>query len=233
MRIHDARPLVGELSLDREGYVLVPHASTVSASRDMAELDRTYHQEVGELIQALSGADRVLPQRTGLLLRYGERSEVQSWARPARFAHLDYTASSAKDFVGWVEGWERQPPRPYGRFAIYQTWRAISDPPQDTPLAVCDGRSVADAETVTFDAVIGPETEPGQIFESRVVRPGPHHLWRYFPNMRADELLVFKAFDSADARQLNVVHTAFDDPTAPADCVPRASLEARFFAFFD
>jgi hypothetical protein len=30
-----------------------------------------------------------------------------------------------------------------------------------------------------------------------------------------------------------VAHTAFDDPSAPADARPRSSIEARFVAFFD
>ncbi len=48
-----------------------------------------------------------------------------------------------------------------------------------------------------------------------------------------DEVVVFKAFDSDAPDALNAAHTAFDDPSAPADAVPRASIEARFVAFFD
>lgn len=48
-----------------------------------------------------------------------------------------------------------------------------------------------------------------------------------------DEVLVFKGHDS-DARYASgVPHSAFLDPTAPDHAVPRESIEARVFAFFE
>ena len=80
---------------------------------------------------------------------------------------------------------------------------------------------------------IGPEDVPGNTFVSRVVRHNDAHEWHYFSNLTRDEVIVFKAFDSDAPNALNAAHTAFDDPTAPADAEPRASIEARFVAFFD
>jgi hypothetical protein len=46
------------------------------------------------------------------------------------------------------------------------------------------------------------------------------------------EAMVFKLFDSdADAVQFTA-HSAFADPTAPADAAPRQSVELRTIAFF-
>jgi hypothetical protein len=184
------------------------------------------------LIRELTGARDVLAQRTGLLLRFGERSAEQG-VKPARFAHLDYTTASANRFVELVTGWERFSPAPYRRFAIFQTWRATSVPPQDNTLALCDGRSVRSDETLEFDVTIGPEEVPGNTFVARVCRYGAAHRWHYFPNLTSDEVVVFKAFDSVAPDALNVLHTAVDDPLAPRDAVPRSSVEARFVAFFD
>ena len=51
--------------------------------------------------------------------------------------------------------------------------------------------------------------------------------------MRADEALLIKCFDSArDGRARLSVHTAFEDPTTPADAAPRESIEVRAFLFF-
>jgi len=232
MKIRDARGLEERLSLDREGFELVPHRSAVAGSRDLELLARDYHAEMVEFVKTLTGARDVLPQRTGLLLRFGERSKEQG-VKPARFTHLDYTTPWAHRFVALVADWERFEPKPYRRFAIYQTWRATSEPPQDNTLALCDGRSVRGAETMEFDVTIGPEDVAGNAFVARVCRHNEAHRWYYFSNLTRDEVIVFKAFDSAVPDALNVAHTAFDDPDAPASAVPRSSIEARFVAFFD
>jgi hypothetical protein len=243
VRIYDARTAASAPTLDREGFELACHTSRMAGRPQMIELNRVqregdeplnraYQQEVAACVKALTGARAVLPQRKGLLVRIGERSAERSWAMPARFAHMDFTASSAElfkqislaDAPGGIAAYER--------FAVYQTWRAVSPPPQDNLLAVCDGRTVSAADLIAFDAVVGPAEVCGNVFESRICRYRPVHRWYYFSSMRADELLVFKGFDSADPGALNALHTAFDDPTAPADAVPRTSIEARFFAFF-
>ncbi len=61
----------------------------------------------------------------------------------------------------------------------------------------------------------------------------PEHRWFYFPRMERDEALLLKCYDSSlDGRARWTAHTAFDDPTSPADPVPRESIEARTIAFF-
>jgi hypothetical protein len=231
--VRDARGVQSRLSLDREGFALAEHRSRVAGSRDLDLLGREYHAEMQEMLKSFTGARDVLPQRTGLLIRFGERSKEQGSARPARFAHLDYTTEWAHRFVDLVTGWERAALEPYRRFAIYQTWRATSAPPQDNTLAICDGRTVAEGDTVEFDVAIGPEEIPGNTFVSRVVKHNAAHEWNYFSNLTRDEVIVFKAFDSGVPDALNAAHTAFDDPSAPPDAAPRASVEARFIAFFD
>lgn len=219
-------------SLEREGFALITHRSAVCHSRDMAELDKAYHAEVASLIGDITGADLVLPQRTGLLLRRGERAREPTWAKPARFAHLDYTARSAADFLGWIQDWEGVKIGPTSRMAIFQTWRAISPPPQDSTLALCDARTLARDDFQVFDAVLGDTGAPGEVFESRLCRYGAGHRWMFYPDLRDDELLVFKAFDSDPSLPCDVPHTAVDNPLAGPDAEPRESLEARFFAFF-
>ncbi len=61
----------------------------------------------------------------------------------------------------------------------------------------------------------------------------PGHRWFYFPEMRRNEALVFKCYDSAtDSRARFTAHTAFNDPTSPPDAAPRESIETRTLAFF-
>ena len=58
------------------------------------------------------------------------------------------------------------------------------------------------------------------------------HRWYYVPRMRADEVLFLKCYDSkTDGRARFAPHTAFADPTTPADAPPRESIEVRALVF--
>ena len=60
----------------------------------------------------------------------------------------------------------------------------------------------------------------------------PAHRWFYVPQMRADEAVLIKCYDSAaDSTARFTAHSAFEDPTAPADVLPRESIEVRTLVF--
>ena len=103
----------------------------------------------------------------------------------------------------------------------------------DIPLTVADGRSVRLKDMVAADTILGDEYGRDQAFEYSMCRYSPEHRWCYFSNMRPDEVLVFKGYDFDPGRPARLFHTAFDDPSAPAGAPPRASIEARAFAFFE
>jgi hypothetical protein len=71
-----------------------------------------------------------------------------------------------------------------------------SPPPQDIPLGLVDARTASYADVVEGDAVIDATGRPEFRFGSSIYRANPKHRWIYFSNMRPDEALVFKAFDS-------------------------------------
>ena len=56
------------------------------------------------------------------------------------------------------------------------------------------------------------------------------HRWSYFPKLAADEVVVFKAYDSDGPRWC--FHAAVDDPAAPDGCAPRESVEVRVVLAF-
>ena len=70
-------------------------------------------------------------------------------------------------------------------------------------------------------------------FEFSLCRYNPDHRWYYFSDMHRDEILVFKGYDFNPDAPARLFHTAFDDPSAPPGTPPRASVEARAFAFFE
>jgi hypothetical protein len=70
----------------------------------------------------------------------------------------------------------------------------------------------------------------GEIY---VMRHAPTHRWMYFPQMEAHQALLLKTYDSeTDGRARFMGHTAFEDPTTPADAPKRESIEVRTMAFF-
>ena len=240
--IHDMRAGGEEISLDRQGFVLASHKSRVAHSPEMADtntvnqvglppINKAYYDELLPLIQDLSGARDLIPQATGLNVRFSARSKRQSWAGAAGFIHLDVTDQSIARFLDFSLAAAERPIAPWSRVVLYQTWRTVSDPPQDNLLAVCDRQSVPRSDVVFYDAVIGDKDTALESIEARSCRYGPGHRWWYASDMGAEDILVFVGYDSADPKAVQPFHTGFDVP-GHENASPRASLEARFFAFY-
>jgi hypothetical protein len=115
------------------------------------------------------------------------------------------------------------------RFAIVNVWRPIRGPLYDAPLAVCDAGSLAAGDLVPQDLIY--RDRKGEIYGLTF---NPAHRWYYAPAMQVDEALLLKCFDSAkDGRARFMPHTSFADPNAPANALPRESIELRTLVFFD
>ena len=228
MEVTDARARAP--TLDDAGFTLTAHRSAVIEFADRAAVEATYRPEIVALVQQLSGADLVLINSPGIL-RFSERSPqsgVLDNSRPARFAHVDVSDATAAVFA------QRAAPagRPLTRFVHYNIWRALSAPPQDVPLALCDARSVAAADLIAADAVFDSPGKPDWSFEGLVLAHAATHRWHWFPDMQRDEALVFKTHDSDRSRAHCVPHVAFDHAACRAHAPPRASIEMRALAMW-
>ncbi|EFC86871.1 CmcJ/NvfI family oxidoreductase [Parafrankia sp. EUN1f] len=235
--IRDARPLRAELSLDREGFVLLDHDSVFTGAAHPRELADAYLAHTTELIRELTGARHVAPQSTwwNVLIRSTAPAAGPGKVTPGpgRFVHLDYTADDAYLFADEIRQASGGKIPADGRFVVYQAWEVLSEPPQDSLLALTDGRSVSLTGARPIEHVIGPSDVVGNVFASLLVDADPGHRWYYFSDPTPDELLLFVGFDSADPGRTNVAHTAFDVPAAGRRQRPRTSIESRYFAFFD
>ena len=227
VEIRDGRPLADRLSLDENGFEFVRHATRVVDFFDAAELKAVYYPEVEQLIKDVSGAARVVV--FDHTLRSGDEAEREARLvrEPVLSVHNDYTEWSAPQRVRELLPDEAGELLQH-RFAIIQVWRAINRPIQANPLAIADARSLAPA-----DLIAAERRYPHRVGETYQVRYSPAHRWFYFPEMRRDEALVFKVYDSQrDGRARFTAHTSFVDPTSPANAPPRQSIEARTLAFF-
>ena len=228
MEVADVR--AREPTLDGAGFTLIPHRSAVADFAARAAVEDIYRAEIVALVQQLSAADLVLVGSPGIL-RFSERAP-QSGAldnsRPARFAHVDVSDATAAALAQRAA----PPGRPLARFVHYNIWRALSAPPQDVPLAVCDARSVAAADLIAADAIFDSPGKPEWSFEGLVLAHAAVHRWYWFPDMHPDEALVFKTHDSDRTRAHCVPHVAFDHSACPAHAAPRASIEMRALALW-
>ena len=93
-------------------------------------------------VKDLTGASRAVAFTNGVVRR-SERSphyKKDGTTVPGRFAHCDFSPNPSGSRA-WAEA--LLPPDDVQalttrRFAIYNVWRVLSPPPQDTPLALCD-----------------------------------------------------------------------------------------------
>jgi hypothetical protein len=102
------------------------------------------------------------------------------------------------------------------RFAIGNIWRSIAGKIMDTPLAVCDARSICTKDLVVAD--IHYRDRSGEIC---LVQESPRHWWSYFSEMDRDDALVF-AIRLAGKRSCSL-HTPFSlrSPRHIAGCAPQ------------
>jgi hypothetical protein len=228
--VFDMRPIADDLSLDVQGFALVPAPTAVSDFYNEDQLRSTYYREAEELVKQATGASRVVVfDHTIRRREHGVEDRAPGVPRqPVTRVHGDYTEVSGPQRVRDLMGDEAE--ALLGRrFAVVNVWRPIRGPLHDAPLALCDATSLADGDLVAQDLVY--RDRRGEIYG---LTYNPAHRWYYAPGMLADEALLLKCYDSArDGRARFMPHTSFADPSAPADKLPRESIELRTLVFFD
>lgn len=229
VEIHDGRDYIErghQFALDREGFVLLAHTTTVSDFYDQDQISSIYEAELEQLLIQATGAGRVVVFDHTLRSDDPSIREARNTREPAAVVHNDYTDRSARKRLREImpAAAESAP----ASFAIVNVWRPIVHPAVTTPLTVCDGRSLDSADLVPVERRARDRTG-----ELMLVNYNPGQRWFYFPHMRPDEVILIKTFDSvSDGRTGFGIHTAFEDPSAPSDAPPRQSIESRAFVFY-
>ncbi|KAF1010350.1 MAG: hypothetical protein GAK32_01535 [Pseudomonas fluorescens] len=226
VRIHNARLLAQPAQLDLQGFQRVDHVSAVTNLENDEDVREHYYPEVEALLKAQTGAVKVVIFDHTVRIDEAGR-EDRGLREPVRYVHNDqterYATRRVRDHLPVGEAEERL----LKRFAIINVWRPIGAPVQSTPLAVCDARSMAQADLLASDLVYRDK-----VGETYSVRANPAHRWFYYPQLRPDEVLLLKIHDTRqDVARLSA-HTAFDDPQTPAGAPGRRSIEVRALVFF-
>jgi hypothetical protein len=225
--IRDARPLINQLSLDKEGFVLLHHQSAVENFYDEDEIKSVYYPECERVMKEATDAVRVVAfdhivRNAAMAALEGSCIKI-----PAKRVHNDYTAWSSPKHVRDLMGEEAEELLKH-RFAIINLWRPISGPVLESPPTLCDAQSLAEEDLVASDL-----RYPDRTGETYAITYNPNQRYYYFPKMQPDEPVLIRCFDSAPAGAARFsAHTGFDDPTSPRDAPPRESLEVRMLVFY-
>lgn len=218
------RPELSTFSLDREGFAVTRHRSAVQDFWDEDEIRRVYYREAERIVAKATGAERVFVFDHTLRRRVRDADDRAPGVprQPATRVHVDHTAKSGPQRVrDLLEDEAELLLR--GRVQIVNVWRPIVGPLWDSPLAVCDARTVDAVDLVPSDLIY-----PDRVGETYGVTYHPDQRWFYVPGMATDEALLLKCYDSAtDGRARFAPHSAFVDPTAPSDAPLRESIEIR------
>jgi len=224
--IHNARPIVAQLSLDRNGFVVVRQQTAVSNFFDEKEVRAVYYPEVERLVKETTGAVKVHVFDHNVRNRQMAKRRENGAQEPVKVAHNDYTLKSGPQRVRDLLPDEADALLK-NRFAVINVWRPISGPVQESPLAVCDAQSMVPDDFVKH--VLKYRDREGEVYS---VAYNPNHKWYYLPNQEKEEVLLFKCYDSDTHSARFTAHSAFEDPTSPRDAAPRESIEVRTLVFF-
>jgi hypothetical protein len=224
--IHNARPIVAQLSLDRNGFVVVRQQTAVSNFFDEKEVRAVYYPEVERLVKETTGAVKVQVFDHNVRNRQMAKRRENGAQEPVKVAHNDYTLKSGPQRVRDLLPDEADALLK-NRFAVINVWRPISGPVQESPLAVCDAQTMVPDDFVKH--VLKYRDRDGEVYS---VAYNPNHKWYYLPNQEKEEVLLFKCYDSATHSARFTAHSAFEDPTSPRDAAPRESIEVRTLVFF-
>jgi len=151
VEIRDARPLIGTLSLDREGFDLVRHVTAVTDFHDEDQLRTVYNPEIEKLVAAATGAARAV------VFDHTRRSDSEETRKrmkirePVQGVHNDYTPQSAPQRVRDLFPADEAEALLRRRFAIVNVWRSTGGPVETMPLCICDARSIAPGDLVVSE----------------------------------------------------------------------------------
>ena len=226
VQIRDARPIIDQLSLDKEGFVLINRQTAVTNFYDEAQIAAVYYPECERVMKEATGAARVVA--FDHIVRNAAISAMDKTIKiPAKRVHNDYTAWSSPQRVRDLMGDEAEALLK-NRYAIINLWRPIKGPVLESPLTLCDAQSLAEENLIASDLKY-----PDRTGETYSITYNPNQRYYYFPKMQAGEAVLIRCFDSAQQGAARFsAHTGFDDSTSPPNAPPRESLEVRMLVFY-
>ena len=261
--VFDARDIQNNLSVLHNGFKLIPFDSPIDVSKkDSDQIISVYYKYVENLVRAQLEAEGVKNILRVLVFDHTIRSRIQREKKEketngeniggyAAGVHNDNTSRSARARIKFLtktkkEGGSVTLPTPpltekeaddivSGHFGIFNVWRHYREdyPVLDFPLAILDAQTAREN-----DFPVNKYIYPHRVGEVVGCYKKDYHKWYYFSEMKANEALFFKVFDSQSEVYENVnvplhtAHTAFQIPGSNDATPPRESIECRCLVHF-
>ncbi|CZT07624.1 uncharacterized protein RAG0_13014 [Rhynchosporium agropyri] len=234
--LQDLRGHEDRLNLQKHGFQYLKLSSDTYIHPDEDSNIGSYLEKVTEVVKAELNATEVIcydyrfrknqPKLTKDTV-YGVDGR-KNWDPVSNKPHIDQTADgaprrmrrhlSAEEIAKYIDGSDTW------RLQIVNAWKPLVHPVQDNPITLCDYFSTEEKDLVTIEYHPTPQYA-GEYYS---LRYNEAQRWYWLSNQTAEELLLFLSYDSHPTQGVKYCpHTAFVNPLAPEDAVPRESIEAR------
>lgn len=226
--VHNARPRseAGELDLDRTGFVLVRHETSVTDFRNKDVVLREYFPQMRELMLQLTGAHDALPLG---FFQVRSKAPAHFFDAYSLYMHCDFSPDTLAPFAQRVvaeSGSANAYPASHWDFAFYNLWRPIGSVAEKDPLVVIDASTIARDDIINYSAIKEGKGHAAVPLYNKKQR------YYYVPAMQTNEVLILKQLDSRPDRALVCPHTSFVDPTARSNAPDRQSIDIRFMCVY-
>ena len=224
------------------GFELVAHTSAVSDWSD-EQVIGVHHAEMEQLARSMTGCDRALV--SSHIKRGPDQAARHEDLAPISFVHSDF-APGYDDLIRRMyregggdssraalerNGLTAADIQRAQRMVILQFWRNIGAAKMDFPIAFCDARSISFDDARAF--LVHDYAGSGIDFEAlAIMAPSESspQRWYAFPELRPDEVIAFRTYDSdlvRDATTYFTPHSAFRDAEVEIGRPARQSIELR------
>lgn len=251
--IRDGMPIRDHFELDTHGFAISKSETAIDDFGDKARIEELYEREVERDVIRMTGADKCVAR--GWMQRTSEDLTEHAKAKSGKYehhggvqptageVHVDTNTPTAHRMAEMTYR-QKFPDGPgFKRFLVTSHWRTFSPPPQDIPLALCDGRtsygSEEKANTLIIcdefpdaEGLVAPIEGEKDMLAASILSYDPAHRWWYFANMQRDDFLLFKFHDSDHSVTWRCPHSAFVDPSFEGANF-RNSIECRSVAFWE
>lgn len=249
-----------QFSTENSGFAVYNHPAQEKAFTDEAAIRKGYYAEVESMLKER------LPGKVKKVVIFDHtirRRDKNAPRQPVQQVHVDQTPGAAAARVRRHLPADEAEELLKGRYAIINVWRPIENAASDFPLAVIDWRSTSPSDFIAVDLMYprrtdgddddrGKEKLPDEKTlnslegydakgETFGVAPTDEHKFYYVKDMRPEEVMLLKCYDSAGEGEalgkkglaVRTPHTAFLDPNTPESAPGRQSIEVRCLVFYE
>ena len=231
INLNNGRKVLGNLSLDNQGFKFINHQSNMTNFFDESKISEVYYPECIDLVKKFTGVNKVsIFDHTIRIENPTKRNTDTTFRAPVHGVHNDYTDWSAPKRVREILSHDEAEDRLQQRFVMINVWRPLIEPVLSWPLALCDAQSLEANDLIAADHIY-----PDRRGETYRTAYNVEQNWYYFPEMKMDEVVLIKCFDSeTDGRARFSAHGAANlTKSPPRGSKPRESIEVRTIGFYN